>query len=143
LVDDELVNGDDSWCPHCKEQRLIVAEYGRIPMPSLYGQWMLRQAEKTNAPAATPVLQVPENTGSPAPLPLPSPISLTRKLTFGDTTMKHFKTHTGTYSCLNCYIEYDLTAEKSLRCDDCGGLLVKGTLEELGVADEDLDDEDE
>lgn len=143
LVDDALVNGDDSWCPHCKEQRLILTDYGRIPMPSLYGSWQMRQAEKNNAAAATPPAQAPESTGTPAPRTLPSPVSLASKLTFGDTTMKHFKTHTGTYSCLNCYIEYDLTAEKSLRCDDCGGPLVKGTLEELGVDDADLEDEDQ
>ena len=143
LVEDELINGDDSWCPHCKETRLIVTDYGRIPMPSLYGRWQMREGEKTKA-APTPPTQVPESSGSPGAPPPLSPVSLTRKLTFlGDTTMKHFKTHTGTYSCLNCYIEYDLTAEKSLRCDDCGGSLNKGTLEELGVDEEDLDEEDE
>jgi PHP family Zn ribbon phosphoesterase len=56
--------------------------------------------------------------------------------------MKQPRTHTGTYSCLACYTEYDLTSEKSLRCD-CGGLLAKGTLEELSMDDADLDDEDE
>jgi DNA-directed RNA polymerase subunit RPC12/RpoP len=142
LVDDELVNGDDSWCPHCKEQRLIVAEYGRIPMPSLYGQWLLRRAERTNAAAATPTPEVPASTGSTAPEPFPSPISFVPNLTYGGSTMKQARTHTGTYSCLDCYTEYDLTAEKSLRCD-CGALLVKGTLEELGVDDADLDDGEE
>jgi DNA-directed RNA polymerase subunit RPC12/RpoP len=143
LVEDELINGDDSWCPHCKDTRLIVTDYGRIPMPSMYGRWQMREAERTKA-APIPAVQVPEASESSSLPPPLSPVSLTRKLTFlGDTTMKHFTTHTGTYSCLNCYIQYELTAEKSLRCDDCRGPLVKGTLEELGVDPDDLDDEDE
>lgn len=138
LVDAELVNGNDSWCPHCKAQRLVVTEYGRIPDPPMYGSWLIQQATKTNPP---PVPQVPERP-SPAPELFTSPMSLDPDFTHGDSPMKQAKTHTGTYSCLDCYTEYDLTAEKSLRCD-CGGLLVKGTLEELGVDDADLDDEDE
>jgi hypothetical protein len=111
-------------------------------MPSLYGSWQIRQAEKTNAAAATPAPHMSGNAGSPAPEPLDSPFSLVPNVTFGDSTMKQAKTHTGTYSCLDCYTEFDLTAEKSLRCD-CGGLLIKGTLEELGVEDADLDHQDE
>jgi PHP family Zn ribbon phosphoesterase len=45
--------------------------------------------------------------------------------------MKHAKTHTGTYSCLNCYVEYDLVGETHLKCDECGAPLTRGTLDEL------------
>ena len=143
LVNEAFVSGDDSWCPHCKAQRLIVTEIGRIPIPTQYGEWLLQQSEQPNAtPAPTPALQAPESTASPASRPLESHVSRACEPTYGDPTMKQPKTHTGTYSCLDCYTEYELTAEKSLRCD-CGGLLVKGTLEELGVDDADLYDEDE
>ena len=45
--------------------------------------------------------------------------------------MKTAKTHTGIYSCLNCMTEFDLFAETHLKCDDCGGPLLKGSLDEL------------
>ena len=54
--------------------------------------------------------------------------------------MKTVNTHTGTYSCLRCMTEFDLIAETHLKCD-CGGLLLKGSLEEL--SDEDSDAEDD
>ena len=56
--------------------------------------------------------------------------------------MKTLKTHSGIYSCLSCYAEFDLISETSLKCDTCGGPLTKGTLEELIDAD-DEDDEGE
>jgi len=55
--------------------------------------------------------------------------------------MKTTKLHTGTVSCLHCYVEFDLVSETSLKCDDCGGPLSRGTLEEL--TGEEFDDDDD
>lgn len=52
--------------------------------------------------------------------------------------MKQKKLHTGTYHCPECMIEFDLTLEESLKCDRCGGVLMKGSLDEF----ENEDDED-
>ena len=55
--------------------------------------------------------------------------------------MKTAKTHTGIYSCLNCMTEFDLVAETHLKCDECGGPLLQGSLDEL--CDEDPPDRDD
>ena len=58
--------------------------------------------------------------------------------------MKQKKVHTGTYHCPDCYIEFDLVAEQSLKCDQCQGLLHKGSLDEVwDDDDQDGDDQDE
>jgi DNA-binding MarR family transcriptional regulator len=49
----------------------------------------------------------------------------------GDVEMKRKKLHTGTYHCPTCFIEFDLVAEESLRCDQCQGPLAKGPLDEI------------
>jgi DNA-binding MarR family transcriptional regulator len=54
----------------------------------------------------------------------------------GDATMKRKKLHTGTYHCPACFIEFDLVAEESLRCDQCQGPLAKGPLDEVWANDE-------
>ena len=53
--------------------------------------------------------------------------------------MKTRKTHTGLYCCPECCVEFDLVADENLKCDDCGGLLYQGSLEE--VLDEDFEPE--
>jgi DNA-binding MarR family transcriptional regulator len=63
-----------------------------------------------------------------------------------DATMKRKKLHTGTYHCPACFIEFDLVAEESLRCDQCQGPLAKGPLDDIwedGGEDESDDVEDE
>ncbi len=55
--------------------------------------------------------------------------------------MKRKKPHTGTFHCPACFIEYDLTAEESLKCDTCGGPLAEGSLDEVWTDDEDPNDE--
>ena len=45
--------------------------------------------------------------------------------------MKQRKSHTGTYSCPECCVEYDLTDEPVLKCDQCGGVLYQGSVEEV------------
>ena len=54
----------------------------------------------------------------------------------GDHLMKRKKLHTGTYHCPACFIELDLVAEESLKCDQCGGPLRKGDLDEVWADDE-------
>ena len=46
--------------------------------------------------------------------------------TKGAHLMKRKKLHTGTYHCPACFIELDLVAEESLKCDQCQGPLDKG-----------------
>jgi len=60
----------------------------------------------------------------------------------GDVTMKRKKLHTGTYHCPACFIEFDLVAEESLKCNQCGGPLAKGPLEEIWEDDDEADDHD-
>jgi DNA-directed RNA polymerase subunit RPC12/RpoP len=116
LVDPAYGAGDGSWCPACDAMDSTAWEFGKIPFPALYGAWLDRQREKgaatsARAPDAPPSISV-----------LTSP---------GGANMKHAKTHTGTYSCLNCCVDYDLVAETHLKCDECGAALLRGTLDEL------------
>ncbi len=53
--------------------------------------------------------------------------------------MKQPKLHTGTFHCPECCVEFDLLADPSLKCEECGGPLIRGTLEESWDA-EDSDD---
>jgi DNA-directed RNA polymerase subunit RPC12/RpoP len=114
--------GDGSWCPACEEMDSIVYDIGKIPIPPLYGSWLHRQREKQAA-------QEPPPPGTAQSISV-----ITRP---GDPTMKHAKTHTGTYSCLNCCVEYDLVGETHLKCDECGAPLVRGTLDERCEDDDD------
>jgi DNA-binding MarR family transcriptional regulator len=65
-----------------------------------------------------------------------------RSVSHGGSAMKQTKFHTGTYHCPACYIEFDLVAEQSLKCDQCQGPLHKGSLDE-GWDDDDQDDDDQ
>ena len=48
----------------------------------------------------------------------------------GDDDMRSKKLHSGLYHCPECLYEVTLTAEASLRCDDCKGRLCEGELPE-------------
>jgi DNA-binding MarR family transcriptional regulator len=54
-----------------------------------------------------------------------------RDRTDAGSTIKHAKTHTGTYHCPACMIEFGLVAETSLKCDACQGPLAAGSLDEI------------
>lgn len=114
--------GDGSWCPACHQPDTIGWAEGRLPDPHLYGQWFLEQQEKAKPPTMNPDL--------PASAP-PSSFSHRSSL-IGATDMKLRKTHSGTYCCPDCCIEYELTGESVLKCEDCGGPLYQGTLEDVG-----------
>ncbi len=49
----------------------------------------------------------------------------------GGSLMKRKKLHSGTYHCPACFVELDLVAEESLKCDQCGGPLAQGGLDEV------------
>jgi transcription initiation factor IIE alpha subunit len=46
----------------------------------------------------------------------------------GDDDMRSKKLHSGLYHCPECLYEVTLTAEASLRCEDCKGRLYEGEL---------------
>lgn len=60
----------------------------------------------------------------------------------GASAMKRKKLHSGTYHCPACFIEFDLVAEESLKCDQCRGPLAKGSLEEVWPDEEEPDGEE-
>ena len=125
--------GDPSWCPHCEESGMIVENVGELPDPQLYGSWLWRQRE----PAKKPTSPSPDNgalsSGADIASWLPAPPK------FG-INMKSRKRHTGIYSCLHCCLEFDLFAEESLKCDECRGQLISGSLDDHYEDDEGPDD---
>ena len=90
----------------------------------MYGRWL--EAQRKSSPQGNDNKQ--SNPVVPTVIPEVS-------------AMKTLKSHTGIYSCLTCYVEFDLLSETSLKCDKCGGPLVKGTLDEW--VDDDPSDDDE
>jgi hypothetical protein len=121
--------GDGSWCAQCHRPDLIERAEGQFPEPQLYGQWLL-QRQEVAAAAANAVPAAPAPSSSSSGFDSPN----------GDSAMKQRKTHTGIYCCPECCTEFDLTADESLKCDKCGGLLYRGSLED--VLDDDLEPDD-
>lgn len=128
-VDPMYGTGDGSWCPHCHEPDQIFWSEGRLPDPQLYGSWLL--AQRKNTAAQVPALAPNTNT--------PFPSTLTSTTTSGESDMKQRKAHTGVYSCPECCVEYELNNETVLKCDDCGGPLLEGTVEDVCDEDEEAD----
>ena len=124
LVNSIFVSSGGSWCPSCKDRDCVVSEIGAIPDPPMYGRWL--EAQRKSLPQGNDSKQ--PNSVIPTVIP-------------GGTAMKTLKTHTGIYCCLTCCVEFDLLSETSLKCDTCGGPLVKGTLDEW--IDDDPCDEEE
>lgn len=127
IVDPMFGFDGDSWCPFCKQPGLNESREGRLPDPELYGRWLERQEKPTDA-------ATPDEAQGTAVNTLP-----TKQ---GSTTMKQKKHHTGTYSCLNCCIEYELFYDEQLQCDRCKGPLVKGHLEDFEDDWEEAEDDD-
>ncbi len=130
-VDAMYGTGDTSWCPHCHESDSIFEQVGELPDPQLYGSWLLGQEEKAAAEASP--------SSKPASARNSTPPLTTSPVTRG-SEMKNRKLHTGIYSCPRCCLEFDLLAEASLKCDECQGPLVSGSLDELWENGEDDDD---
>jgi len=124
------INGraEDSYCPHCRATGTVFGEQGKIPYPSLYHAWLQKQQ------------QVREGERLVTELRQRGPTPNIQK---GADPVKRKKSHSGTYHCPSCFIEFDLVAEESLKCDTCGGPLAKGTLDDVWADDEIDDDQDD
>lgn len=107
---------DDSWCPSCHRHGEVMKMEGQLPSPGMYGSWLAQQQraerERRSLEGIDKFLK------QSAPKKETEPV-------------KRKKTHTGTYHCPRCFIELDLFAEESLKCDQCEGPLSAGTLDEM------------
>ncbi len=113
--------GDDAWCPHCHTVGQVMGMDGQIPSPSLYGAWVRKQEEAARRERTQQEIQQ---------------WLTSRQTQKGETDMKRTKTHTGTFHCPACFIQYDLVAEESLKCDKCGGPLAEGSLDNVWADDD-------
>ena len=129
LTDPKFGSGESSWCPSCQYEGQIHFSECEIPYPALYGSWIERQKENSTVkdPSDTVGELLKHALGSLSTPPAVTP-------THGENEMKIPKYHTGTFHCPKCAIEVNLFAEQVLKCDKCGGRLVKGPL------DKDLDE---
>ena len=122
LVERMFGLGDESFCPHCKKYGEVYCGEGVLPDPALYCEWLEKQQAKPTAIAGEKNDQPNFHSQN------------------GVSEMKQKKLHTGTYCCPECCIEFDLTAEESLKCDRCGGVLLKGSLDDFeNEGDEDTE----
>lgn len=134
LVDSIYVGeGDDSWCPHCGAVGDIAGAEGHIPWPQLYGSWVAQQRQQADQ---KPV-EKESATPAPGPLQVPSqdlrfPAATQQRKEVDPVREKRFY---GDYECEKCYTIYELAGDSSLRCEKCGGHLVK-----LEFVDEDDED---
>ncbi len=123
-----------SWCPSCNGPDAIDRAVGRLPEPQRYGEWCRREQEAAAAQSASVAPAADPTPGEPTPEePVSSLFDFSSLLNPTDKAcpMKTRKTHTGLYCCPECCEEFDLVADESLKCDDCGGLLYKGSLEDF------------
>lgn len=118
--------GEDSYCPHCRTGGTVIGECGKIPFPALYHAWSQKQ-QRTRENERLPATFRPE---------------VTSTIQHGGDTMRRKKTHSGSFHCPACFIEFDLMAEESLKCDRCNGPLAKGSLDEVWVDDEDTEEDE-
>jgi DNA-directed RNA polymerase subunit RPC12/RpoP len=125
-ADPRYGKGDESWCPSCRTCGNVMGMEGQLPSPHLYGVWLAQQErkerERLDRAAVNEFLK-----------------SYTSKKE--EDRMKTKKTHTGTYHCPRCFIELELIAEESLKCDQCQGPLAAGSLDDLW--DDEPDDVDD
>jgi hypothetical protein len=59
--------------------------------------------------------------------------------TKGVKCLKTRKTHTGIFSCPDCCVEFNLFLDEALKCDECGGPLVPGSLDKYFVDDDEAE----
>ena len=128
IVDQKYGKGDNSWCPLCFDWGTICEEIGQLPDPQMYGGWLGEQeeAEKKQQKEFAEKSRLDKLFGIPD----------TDSKTQGVKSLKTRKTHTGIYSCPDCCVEFNLFMDETLKCDDCGGPLVLGSLDKYFV-DED------
>jgi hypothetical protein len=128
IVDQKYSKGDNSWCPLCFDWGSICEEIGELPDPQMYGSWLGEQeeAEEKRQKEIAEKDRLDKLFGYHAPA----------SKTLGAQKVKTRKMHTGIYSCPDCCVEFDLFMDEALKCDDCGGPLVSGSLDKYFV-DED------
>ena len=125
VVDQKYGKGDNSWCPLCFDWGTICEEIGQLPDPQMYGSWLGEQeeAEEKRQKEITEKDRLDKLFGNPE----------TDSKTQGVKSLKTRKTHTGIYSCPDCCVEFNLFMDEALKCDDCGGPLVSGSLDKYFV----------
>ncbi len=131
VVDQMYSTGDNSWCPHCFDYGSILEEIGELPNPQHYGSWLFEQkeAEEKKQKIAVEISQPKSLMEKPAPA----------ASFFGGKQVKTRKKHTGVFSCPICCVEFELFLDAGLKCDDCGGPLVKGSLDDYYVDEDDAE----
>jgi rRNA maturation endonuclease Nob1 len=118
---------ENSWCPSCAGTGTICGEEGQFPFPQKYGAWVKAQRARHAAEADDEfTLQH-----------LAASLSAQKK----EKAVKQAKTHTGTYHCAECLIEFELYGEASLKCDTCQGPLAQGSLDDVLEGGPDKDDQ--
>ncbi len=127
-VDPMYGRGDDSWCPSCHTSGQVYGMEGQLPSPQLYGAWVVQQQRKAEAKRAEAEL---------------TEFLKRHQTQKEDPTMKRKTTHSGSFYCPKCFIQFELVAEESLKCPDCGGPLAEGTLDDVWADDEEGRDDDE
>ena len=128
IVDQMYGKGDNSWCSHCFDWGTICEEIGQLPDPQKYGSWLGEQEEAEEKRKK----QIAQEERIDNLFRNPESDSNTQ----GVQKLKTRKMHTGIYSCPDCCVEFNLFMDETLKCDDCGGPLVSGQLDQYFV-DED------
>ena len=129
IVDQMYSQGDNSWCPLCYEWGSICEGIGELPDPQMYGSWLGEQeeAEEKRQKEIAEKDRLDKLFGIPASTPK----------ALGTQKPKIRKMHTGIYSCPDCCVEFELSMDDSVKCDDCGGPLISGSLDKYFVDDDD------
>ena len=128
IVDQMYDKGGNSWCPHCYDWGSICEEIGHLPDPQRYGSWLGEQEEKEEKRRK----EIEEKRRLDKLFGFPSSASNSANTEVPKTR----KMHTGVFSCRDCCVEFQLFMDETLKCDDCGGPLVSGQLDQYFV-DED------
>jgi len=131
VVDQKYGKGDNSWCPLCFDWGTICEEIGQLPDPQMYGNWLGEQeeAEEKRQKEIAEKDRLDKLFGNPESVSK-SP---------GVQKLKTRKMHTGIYSCPDCCVEFNLFLDEALKCDDCGGPLVPGSLDKYFVDDDEAE----
>ena len=131
VVDQKYSKGDNSWCPLCYDWGSICEEIGELPDPQMYGSWLGEQEEAEEKRQK----EIAEKTRSDNLFG----VTASTPKSLGAQKLKTRKMHTGVYSCPDCCVEFDLFMDEALKCDDCGGPLVPGSLDKYFVDDDEAE----
>jgi hypothetical protein len=131
IVDQMYDKGGNSWCPHCYDWGSICEEIGHLPDPQRYGSWLGEQEEAEEKRQK----EIAEKERLDKLFGIPETDSKTK----GVKCLKTRKTHTGIFSCPDCCVEFNLFLDEALKCDECGGPLVPGSLDKYFVDDDEAE----